>query len=96
MNLQKFTVLKEKKDLAPEGDAQEIILLNLDQVVSIKPINMVVEGNAIKGFWIRLTNGKKYKATKIPANIITLFGTDLNINELGVNAKVNGNEISVQ
>lgn len=52
------------------------ILLNKDQITSIKPINMMKDDDIISGFWIRLSNGKKYKATRVPQAIYDLFKTE--------------------
>ena len=69
MEFLKFTILDEKAD-QQIGVKEQAILFNRNHIVSIKPINILVsEGDVIKGYWIRTTNGKKYKATSIPADI---------------------------
>ena len=79
MEFLKFTILNEKAD-QQIGIDEQVILINKNHIVSIKPINILVaEGEVIKGYWIRNSNGKKYKATKIPNEIEASFGT------LGVN-----------
>lgn len=47
--------------------------VNLDHVVSVKPIKFIVNEKIIYGYWVRLTNGKKYKATKIPKEVADAF-----------------------
>lgn len=76
MELHKFTILS-----ATQG-TQEIesvnILLNLDHIVSIKPIRLTTtDMNIMEGFWIRLSNGKKYKAISIPDTIKDIFDEEL-------------------
>jgi len=65
MKFQKFKILIEK-DHEAAGEAIETLYLNEDHIVSIKPINIVVEGEVVDGFWIRTTNGKKYRAVGVP------------------------------
>lgn len=96
MNLKLFTVLKEKKDLDPAGDIEEKILLNLDHIVSLKPINIMAKGTLIKGFWIRMSNNKKYKATLIPSTILKLFGNTMVMGELNSESDNTGNSVSMQ
>ena len=75
MEFLKFTILNEKAD-QQIGVDEQTILINRNHIVSIKPINILVsEGEVIKGFWIRNSNGKKYKATQIPAEIEAALGT---------------------
>lgn len=84
MEFLKFTILDEKAD-QQIGVKEQSILFNRNHIVSIKPINILAsEGQVIKGFWIRTTNGKKYKATNIPADIgmqLGQLGTDLPTDE---------------
>lgn len=69
MDFLKFTILNEKSD-QQIGVEEQVILINKNHIVSIKPINILIgEGEVVKGHWIRNTNGKKYKATVIPAEI---------------------------
>ena len=65
MNLMKFTLLQNKEE-EPLAKRNQDILINVDQIVSVKPINIVSSEKIHKGYWIRLTNGKKYKAIEIP------------------------------
>ena len=43
------------------------ILINEDHLVSIKPIKMMINDNLLDGYWIRTSNGKKYRAIEIPS-----------------------------
>ncbi len=75
MEFLKFTILNEKAD-QQIGVDEQVILINKNHIVSIKPINiMLTEGEVLKGYWIRNSNGKKYKATQIPSEIEAQFGT---------------------
>lgn len=72
MKFQKFTVFNSK---AMPQEAEEIeILFNLDHIISIKPIRISREDRLINGFWIRTTNGKKYRASKIPDELLGVIG----------------------
>jgi len=75
MDFLKFTILNEKAD-QQIGVDEQVILINKNHIVSIKPINiMLSEGEVLKGYWIRNSNGKKYKATQIPSEVEALLGT---------------------
>lgn len=67
-NFKPFTLIGDKDD-NQHGNSEELVLLNLAHIISIKPINIVIEGEVIKGYWIRTTNGKKYRAVKIPDEV---------------------------
>jgi hypothetical protein len=68
MKIKKFTILNPKE--ATSGGVQEVdMLINLDHIVSVKPIRIVGRDNIINGHWLRLTNGKKYRAIKIPVEL---------------------------
>jgi hypothetical protein len=72
MKLLQFTIVNtdNKTDLK----ANNKILINEDHIVSIKPINiMSADKRVIQGFWIRLSNGKKYKAISVPKYISDHF-----------------------
>lgn len=72
--LKMFKILHKDSDQTIDGvDYQSLI--NLEHIVSIKPINIMFQEEVIKGYWIRLSNGKKYKATKIPAELEALFSS---------------------
>ena len=72
MKFQKFTVFNAK---APPQDAEEVeVLFNLDHIISIKPIRIARPDKLLNGFWIRTTNGKKYRASKIPDALLQVIG----------------------
>lgn len=73
MKFQKFTILNPKTGQATSTEDQEV-LFNLDHIVSIKPIRMSTTDGLVNGFWIRTTNGKKYKAIKIPDQLLKEIG----------------------
>ncbi len=68
MNLRPFKILN-LEEAAPIKESSIPYLLNLDHIVSIKPINILIRGNLHKGYWIRLSNGKKYRALEIPKEL---------------------------
>ena len=54
------------------------MLINPDHIVSIKPIRMTTnDQKVVEGYWIRLSNGKKYKAIQVPASFKTALEEDL-------------------
>lgn len=65
MALEKFKIVSPK-DGQSVDNVFESLLINVDHIVSLKPIRMVVEEKLVKGYWIRTTNGKKYRAVEIP------------------------------
>ena len=72
MKFRKFTVFNAK---AQPQEAEEIeVLFNLDHIISIKPIRIARSDKLLNGFWIRTTNGKKYRASKIPDDLLTIIG----------------------
>lgn len=71
----KFTVLSSKEP-HEVGEVYETLAINIDHLVSIKPINFVVEGEVQKGYWIRTANDKKYRAVEVPEQIAALFDDD--------------------
>lgn len=72
MNLKRFSIVSDR-DVQALEDTNEVILLNLDHIVSMKPINIVVDGDVREGFWIRMSNGKKYRALDIPKELKTML-----------------------
>ncbi len=66
MSFQKFRILNESNVQAYEKQESDL-LINTDHIISMKPIKIVIDGELVKGYWLRLSNGKKYRATKIPA-----------------------------
>jgi hypothetical protein len=73
MKFRKFTIFNSKP--VPSQEAEEIeILFNLDHIISIKPIRISRSDKLLNGFWIRTTNGKKYRASKIPDDLLATIG----------------------
>jgi hypothetical protein len=76
MTLQKFKIITHNE--SQQTDEKTNILLNTEHIVSIKPIKLTtVERQVIDGYWIRLSNGKKYKAIQIPDMIKKIFSEEL-------------------
>ena len=76
MDFKKFTILNASS--SHQGQEEIDILINPSHIVSIKPIKMTTTDlRVIEGYWIRLTNGKKYKAIKIPDSIKDVFSEHL-------------------
>ncbi len=73
MKFQKFTIFQSKPVNGQEGEEVEI-LFNLDHIISIKPIRISSGDKLLNGFWIRTTNGKKYRASKIPDDLLNVIG----------------------
>ncbi len=72
MNFHKFTILTYNE--AQRNHEKHNMLINLDQIASIKPIKMTTDDrDVLDGYWIRLTNGKKYRALQIPASLQKYF-----------------------
>ena len=60
MKLAKFVITTRNESL--EQDEMNSILINLDHVISVKPIKMTLSNrDVVDGYWIRLSNGKKYR-----------------------------------
>lgn len=72
MKVKKFTILNAK-DNQSEAAQETDILINIDHIISVKPIKIVGKDNIIHGHWIRLSNGKKYRAIQIPSEFIELL-----------------------
>lgn len=69
---EKFTILNPK---ASGQESEEVeMLINLDHIISIKPIRISSADKLLNGFWIRTTNGKKYRASKIPDDLLQVIG----------------------
>lgn len=65
MALERFKI-ESPKDGQSVDNVFETILINIDHIVSLKPIRMVVSEKLVLAYWIRTTNGKKYRAVEIP------------------------------
>lgn len=75
MNFKRFTILKSNE--AYQQQEQIDLLINLDHLVSVKPIKMTTpDQRVVEGYWLRLSNGKKYKATAIPKELTKMFNSD--------------------
>ncbi|MCP4913417.1 MAG: hypothetical protein GY909_09865 [Oligoflexia bacterium] len=95
MSFYRFNVLNPDDNQQTDG-IDYAILLNVDEMSSIKPINIRFKGDVIHGYWIRMNNGKKYKATRIPQFLKDLIETDDLLTRIVVNkTDVNGNEPAV-
>lgn len=68
MNFKKFVIL-DTKEMQPMGDEKVNMLINTDHIISIKPIKIVRTEEIIEGYWIRTSNGKKYRAVQIPDEV---------------------------
>ena len=75
MAFMKFKIIQSKEEHTLETNLVDIIF-NVNHVVSIKPIKIILGESIIDGYWIRLTNGKKYKATIIPTVLKKIFLTN--------------------
>ena len=82
----RFSVLNSENDQNLEG-IDYPILLNCNQIASVKRINIMHKGNIIKGYRIRMVSGKKYKATRVPAEIMTLLEGDEDLTMIDINGK---------
>ena len=73
------------------------ILINEDHLVSIKPIKMMINDHLLDGFWIRTSNGKKYRAIEIPSELRSLLesGEKKSLNEM-MSAGNSEHQISLQ
>jgi hypothetical protein len=76
MNIKKFRIVSPR-DVQSTDNVYETLLLNLDHIISLKPIRIVIEDKVVEGYWIRTTNGKKYRAINIPKELQTILnGSD--------------------
>jgi len=73
MKFRKFKILDMKSNGAT-GMQEVDILFNLDHIISIKPIRISSPDKLLNGFWLRTTNGKKYRATEIPGDLLGEIG----------------------
>lgn len=69
----KFVVVN-KRDMEVAEEVNEDIYINYEHLVSIKPIQMVTAEGVVKGHWVRVSNGKKYRAVEIPADLKSSLG----------------------
>lgn len=85
MALERFKIVSPK-DGQSIDNVFETLLINTDHIVSLKPIRMVVEEKLVKGYWIRTTNGKKYRAVEIPSKLKEILNEDdADISQIAMN-----------
>lgn len=84
--LKPFKILKNESEANLEG-VDCTILLNIDHITSMKKINILQAGNIIAGYWVRLLNGKKYKATRIPKELQALFQDEKEMALMNINGE---------
>lgn len=69
MNLKRFVIITRNE--AIQSDEKTNILLNLEHIVSVKPIKVTTnDREVLDGYWVRLSNGKKYRAIQVPTIIL--------------------------
>jgi len=73
MKFRKFSILDMRSSGSSETEEVEV-MFNLDHIISIKPIRISRPDKLLNGFWIRTTNGKKYRASKIPEELLEVIG----------------------
>jgi hypothetical protein len=77
MQFDKFTIIDSKESHVID-DGEVTILFNLSHIISIKPIKINRPDKVIDGYWIRTTNGKKYRALSIPESLLSLLEGNTN------------------
>ena len=88
MDLKKFRIVSPR-DVQSTDNVYESLLLNINHVISVKPIKMVIEDKVVQGYWIRTSNGKKYRAVEIPTELsIVLNEKDKDLTFLGVSGEI--------
>jgi hypothetical protein len=75
MSLEKFKIVSPK-DGQSVDNVFETLLINNQHIISLKPIRMVVEEKLVQGYWIRTSNGKKYRAVEIPSSIKAILNSE--------------------
>jgi hypothetical protein len=93
MHFQMFTIIGQDSNAA--GAQGQKLLINVNHIVSIRPIKIVVNSEVLRGHWIRLSNGKKYRAIKIPFILSEKFDS-YKMKELPVVGNAQENEIFLQ
>lgn len=74
MSFGKFTIISDRNVQALE-ETNEDMIFNLNHIVSVKPIKIPMAEKVIDGFWIRTSNGKKYRAVSAPDEIKNLLNS---------------------
>lgn len=71
MSFKKFKIInpKDNSNFATASEEEQTMIINLDHIVSVKPIRINRPDKLIDGYWIRTSNGKKYRATIIPPEL---------------------------
>ena len=72
------------------------ILVNINCIVSIKPINISHPTKTLSAYWVRLTNGKKYKALSIPRELSELLDDQVILDINDINESNDSAETSTQ
>ncbi|PIP95600.1 MAG: hypothetical protein COW00_00470 [Bdellovibrio sp. CG12_big_fil_rev_8_21_14_0_65_39_13] len=72
MKLERFKLYVSHED-EMSGSSSPLLVVNTDHLVSVRPINIPHNGKILRAFWIRLANGKKYKAIEVPTEVSKLF-----------------------
>lgn len=72
MDFLKFYVISGENEQQADLEEQ-LVVFNRSHIVSIKPIKMLINHHVVDGYWLRLSNGKKYKATQIPDELKVLL-----------------------
>jgi len=72
MSFKKFTIISQR-DIQCLEDTHEVMLINLNHVISVKPIRIVLEDVVKEGYWIRTSNGKKYRSLDLPEELKSLL-----------------------
>lgn len=67
-HIEKFHILSENRGQQLDYEL-EPILINMDHLISVKPIKIMIGDEVIQGYWIRTSNGKKYRAITIPESL---------------------------
>ena len=73
MKFGKFSILDIKASGSRATEEVEV-LFNIDHIISIKPIRISRPDKLLNGFWIRTTNGKNDRASRIPDDLLEIIG----------------------
>lgn len=70
-----FTIMSHNE--AQQSVEKTKMLINTEHIVSVKPIKIATENrDVLDGYWLRLSNGKKYKAIEVPKIILDALAQD--------------------
>ncbi len=84
MSLEKFKIVSPK-DGQSVDNIFESLLINTDHIISLKPIRMVVDEKLVMGYWIRTSNGKKYRAVEVPDQLKAMLEDEAQISVANLN-----------